>query len=390
MKISASIKTVLVLLSLILSCKSDDATPKAYLEATVIDQISSENIRDYWGQNPQALPFIRYNVSVVRITYLTEDLAGNKIEASGAILIPEGVTSPRVISLQHATFFADEEAPSENGAFSVVSRKSILAANGAIVILPDYLGYGVSKDQGHPYHHAESLSRHSLDMLNASLAYLKDKAIPHQEGITLAGYSEGAYATLALARRIEAEQSPIEISHISLGSGGYNLLESFNYFYGLLDDPTGCLPCNGFLIYSYWSLSGRERPIADYFQSPYAERIENGLFDGGFNSQQINEALPEKMRSLFAPDFLQRVANGQEAKILGLLGQNSLHNYFPNVPMLITHGTTDTVAPFFNSENYAERAKGLERNIEFVPLAGVNHFDGIYFWGIHTMNWLNN
>ncbi len=372
-----------------LGCQSEAPEPQSYLTATSIDALSAETIRDYWGQNPEATPFISYDVEVVRITFMSEDLRGQAVESSGALLIPKGVTNPRVISLQHATFFADEEAPSENGSFSVVSRKSIFAAHGSIVLLPDYLGYGTTKGEVHPYHHAGSLSRQSLDMLNASLAYLKERGINHQPGITLAGYSEGAYASLALAQRIETEQPSLKISGISLGSGGHNLLESFNYFYTQLDSPTGCLPCNAFLIYSYWHIAGRDRPLSDYFQEPHASQIQNGLLDGGFNSQQIAESMPTTMRNLFTQSFLERVANGEESELLGLLAENSLHEHFPSSPMLITHGTADTVAPFFNSEQYAAGAENSSHEVQFMPLDNIDHFEGIFHWGIHTMNWLN-
>ena len=288
MKISATLKGLLALSLLWLGCKSETPEPQAYLEATKIDELSAVSIRDEWGQNPEALPFINHDVEVVKITFMSEDLNGDAIESSGAILIPQGLSSPRVISLQHATFFADEEAPSENGSFSVVSRKSIFASHGSIVILSDYLGYGATKNQVHPYHHAASLGRQSLDMLKASLDYLEDLGIDYQPGITLAGYSEGAFATLALAARIETEEPTFDISGISLGSGGYDLLQSFNFFYTQLDNTTGCLPCNAFLIYSYWHIAGRVRALSDYFQQPYADRIEQGLFDGAFNSQEID------------------------------------------------------------------------------------------------------
>lgn len=388
MNYSATTKLLLFVSHLVLSCQSDEPRPTAYLEANIIDYIAATEIREEWVQNPEALPFINHDVEVVRITFDSQDLEGKTVTGSGAILIPKEVEMPQVISLQHATFFADEEAPSENGVFSVVSRKSIFASNGAIVILPDYLGYGTSKDQVHPYHHAASLSRHSLDMLNASLSYLAEKGIEHEPGITLAGYSEGAYASLALARKIERERPDLNISSISLGSGAYDLLQTFNLFNKQLDDRIGCLPCNGFLIYSYWHIAGRDRPIQDYFRQPYAEQIKNGLFDGGFDSSEIVRVLPATMRELFTDGFLQRIANGQEEEMLKLLTDNNLHEYFPRVTMLIMHGTADTVAPFFNSEQYANQAKDLGRDAQFIPLEGVNHFDGIYAWGLHTMNWL--
>jgi len=131
-----------------------------------IGEISVAELRSYWD-NDQANRFITSDVSVYRAEY-TSNINGESIPLSGAVLIPETEEIKGIISIQHATFFADIEAPSENGAFSVVSRKGIFSSNGYIVVLPDYLGYGVDKDRIHPYHQASTLASASYEMITAA------------------------------------------------------------------------------------------------------------------------------------------------------------------------------------------------------------------------------
>src|SRR5688500_15416503 len=48
---------------------------------------------------------IKYPVSTYRITYLTKDLKGNEVTASGAIMVPEGTDSFAFLNYNHGTIF---------------------------------------------------------------------------------------------------------------------------------------------------------------------------------------------------------------------------------------------------------------------------------------------
>ena len=48
------------------------------------------------------------------------------------------------------------------------------------------------------------------------------------------------------------------------------------------------MACNSFFLYAYHQISASERPLTDYFQLPYAQQIEDGLFDGTFSTAEID------------------------------------------------------------------------------------------------------
>lgn len=373
------------------SCSDEE--PTILIENSVlvsyskIGNITTDNLRLYWD-NPLANNFISNDVNVYKVNYESKDNLGQDIRLSGSILIPDIAVVKGIISIQHATFFADEEAPSENADFSVVSRKSIFASNGYIVFLPDYQGYGIDRDRIHPYHHAHTLASSTIDMISASKEALADLGIDTNIKLYLAGYSEGAYATAAVQQYLEEKNIDLNVSGLSIGSGAYNLKATFDSFVNKLDfQDFSCLPCNAFFIQSYNELYNFNQPMTYYFQEPYAQLIDEGLLLGKKNATEIAEKLTDKPEELFQTSFLTDYMNGLNEWNKALI-ENSIQDWLIPVPTLITHNIEDHVAPFFNGENLAE-LNATNPSVVFESIPNTNHFDGIFVWGIMTMDYFN-
>lgn len=383
-------------LLLFINCKSTKNTlptpiPElAYLESwEQTGQITKDQLATYWGNNDTANAFIQYDVTVYRITYQSKEIDGKDKTLSGAILVPNMANEKSVVSIQHATFFADEEAPSVNDGFSVVSRKSIFAAHGYIVFLPDYYGYGVDQQAVHPYHHAESLQIAAKDMLLAGYEFLQSQEIKFNQKLFLAGYSEGAYATAALQQELEKQTNlPFTLTATSLGSGAYNLKATFEYFTSDINQSFGCTPCNAFLLQSFNTTYNIGHPLSHYFQAPYANLIEDGLFLGDYDAAGIAQQLPVSPAELFNPLFILNYYNGEETAWEDALKFNNIHQWQPKYPTLLTHNLEDTVAPFFNSEALAQYNQA-NPNLEFYPISNSDHFSGIFQWGILTLDYFD-
>ncbi|MEM6320960.1 MAG: lipase family protein, partial [Bacteroidota bacterium] len=350
-------------------------------------KITKEEFRAYWGNNDTANVYIQNDVTIYRMTYQSTGLDGKPITLSGAILIPKNKAVKSVMAIQHATYFADSETPSVNQGFSVVTRKSIFAANGYIVFLPDYHGYGADAANIHPYHHAESLRYASKDMLLAGYEFLQHQEIKIDSKLFLAGYSEGAYATAALQQSLESKTDfPFTLIASSLGSGAYNLKATFEAFTSDITQPFGCVPCNAFFLQSYNEVYSINYSMSDYFLSPYDQRIADGLFLGNFDATAIAQQLTDEGATLFKPSFIQHYYQGKEVNWENALTENSIHDWQPKHPTFITHNEQDKVAPFFNSQALAELNQ-RNGNVQFLPIPNTNHFDGIFQWGILTMEY---
>ena len=232
-----------------------------------------------------------YGVSIYRITYETFDPRGLRALASGALCVPEGLTTAPIMSLQHGTIYEIANAPSTPG--SVEQALGVAAATeGYIALLPDYLGLGTNSPALHPYVHARSEAVACVDMLRASVDYMSAALSVSSNGrLFLAGYSQGGHATLAFLRELESHHAasfpvtacapmagPHDLSGVmrdimladaAYGSPSYlpYALLGLNGVYGLFDSP------------------------AEVFAPPY-DTIIPPLFDGLSSAGAVDSVLP--------------------------------------------------------------------------------------------------
>lgn len=167
----------------------------------------------------------RYAVQTHRLTYLTQDAQGREILASGLIALPlKPANSPSpVLSYQHGTLTQQAQAPSNLP--DLASPEVVLASQGYIVLSADYVGYGASKASAHPYLLATPSAAAVIDLLTAAKYWRQIQRIQDNQQIFLAGYSEGAYVTLATQKALDTGTSPhrSEIVSVAAGAGPYNV-----------------------------------------------------------------------------------------------------------------------------------------------------------------------
>jgi pimeloyl-ACP methyl ester carboxylesterase len=351
--------------------------------------ITQQQLITFWtfAGVPEAEELISYDVDVHTVVYKTRDLEGNLIEASGAILVPQGIENPGLLSVQHATIFSNDEAPSVDIGISVTARKAIFASAGYITFLPDYLGYGISEDQLHPYQIESSLAETSFDMLLAGLEFIENRNLTDiAQPVNLIGYSEGAYASLALAKLIEENSPVVDIGLISMGAPIFDITSTLD---DIISNPTAtreCVPCYGYFLYTYHQLYEFPRPLSDYFNAPYDQLISEGLFNGEQSAQEVSESLPVSVSELFTDQFIQRYLDGEETELEQALTENDLL-YVPEADVLLVHGNADTVAPIFNSDDFEQRALDAGKtNYTYIVEEGVNHTGGFIPWGFETLD----
>jgi len=147
----------------------------------------------------------RYGVSTYRLTYLTQDADGALVEASGLVAVPQkpaGAGASPVLGYQHATTFANADAPSLNLVPS--EPPLVLASLGYIVVAADYVGFAHSNATAHPYLQSQATARAVLDMLDAAQQWRRAARVADNGQLYLLGYSEGGYATMAAQREWSA------------------------------------------------------------------------------------------------------------------------------------------------------------------------------------------
>ncbi|MCC9168147.1 lipase family protein [Pontibacter harenae] len=313
---------------------------------------------------------IKYGVDVYKLEYTTT-YQGHAIKASGLVVVPQNMTTPApVISAQHGTIFTQSEAPSN---FKGLSGFELFSAAGYVTLIPDYIGFGASAEIFHPYYDQKHSALAVVDMIKAAKSFYKEKEIQVNDKLFLAGYSEGGFVTLAAQKEIETNPTHgLKVTASAAGAGGYDLVSMLQ---GVKSGKSYSYPA--YLVYvlqSYNKTNNWNRPLSDFFQEPYASKLE-GLLNGKNSGGSINRELTTDPKKLFAPAFFAALSDAsKEQPLKQALQANSFFDWVPQSPTRLYHGTTDNIVPFENSKQTYERFKAQgAKQLEFIPIEGKSH-----------------
>ena len=353
------------------------------------------------------------DVAVYRIRYATVGGANEPTTASGALMVPVGSDAachgPRPMLLYaHGT--------SPDRAFNIADLRNdpngeglaiaaVFAAQGYIVVAPNYAGYDVSTLTYHPYLVADQQSKDMIDALTAARSALPTASAPTTTDggrLFITGYSQGGYVAMATHRAMQAAGMTVTAS--APMSGPYSVAAFVDaIFYGRVG--SGETRSAALLFAGYQKSYGNiYAATAEVFESRYAGGIESLLPSTTPMSQLYAQAqlprdalfsttppdpafaditpatVPARLAPTFAAGFgtdnlisnsyrlsylLDAQANpdgGWPATTSGVpsaapalrlrqaLKQNDLRNWTPAAPMLLCGGNQDPTVFWFNSQ----------------------------------------
>jgi pimeloyl-ACP methyl ester carboxylesterase len=323
---------------------------------------------------PQAVllsGLLQNDVNYYKISYKTTTTDGRELQASGGLMLPISSENSPLVSIQHGTIFEETDAPSyfKDGREGLLGI--VMASAGYHTVMPDYVGYGDSKAEPHPYEHGEGLAVPVVDLLFAFKEYAKKENVKWNNNVLLGGYSAGGYATLAAQKLLEEKYSAdFKVKATSCGAGAYNkslLLEEF------INKPTsGNVSHNRSYIWvlqTYNRIYKLNRPITDFFKEPYATQIAK---DGH------NVSISGSFNTLLNPAFIQSYKDGKETKIVEAFKANDLVNWKTNISTLLIHGDADTYVPYINATTAYQGLKAAgSPNVTLETVPGGTHESSI-------------
>jgi len=336
--------------------------------------ITPDQFQQYLGLAGAPITFtLDYSVDIHKLSYLTRDKNDELTAASGLFMLPRGIDTLDLASIQHGTIVERSNVGRSNvfSAFDAI----LLSMKGYAVAAPDYLGLGDSQGL-HPYLHAELSASAVIDMLRSTRVYACENDINLSDELFLAGYSEGGFVTLATQRVMET-QYPEEftITAVAPMAGPYDLAGSTRNI--LLQERYDYPIFLTYLVVAYNDIYGWDR-LDEIFNEPYASLLPS-LFDGNSSSSEINAALPKAIDSLFVATFVESFLDGEELEVNAALLENSFEGWGPIAPVMLVHGTADSTVAFENSvwaqEKLIENG-GVE--VALVPIPGANHLTGAF------------
>jgi pimeloyl-ACP methyl ester carboxylesterase len=319
-------------------------------------------------------------VIVYSVTYNTT-FKGNDVLASGLIAVPSEAGSYPVLAYQNGTNTLYANAPSVNPYYTLYQLLECAASTGYVVIITDYLGFGVSEDIAHPYLHKESTVQTVIDMLYALREFDEDvaKDITVLNEHYLMGYSQGGWATLALLETMEQDYAAdFDLAGCTCGAGSYDVSYFNSWLLGQTEYPMPSFI--GYISNAYSTHGLFTNPLGDIFNEPYATRIAE-LYDGTRSTEQINDQLTKTISQLFKPEYVSGYASAPAYQsVRDAMTANSVDGWDSNVPLLFTHGTADTYVPPVLSQriyNAMITAGTSVASCAYVPLEGLDHSAGI-------------
>ena len=268
---------------------------------------------------------LQYDVNTYKLEYLSRDSDNKLVKVSGLLAIPAKNTPSPILSFQHGTTFIDKEAPSFQLNVNTRHPEILFASLGYIVFSPDYIGYGSSKGETHPYMQKQPSADIVIDMLKAGNAWLDKENIATNKQIFLTGYSEGGYVTMAALEALENNRGSagFTVTGAVLGAGPYDLhvalkklLCRFNYLLGFWDDAL----------------------------------------------QEILEHLLLKDSEIsFESTFLGRYFDNDK--------QDNVHDWKPSIPLKLFHGEDDKTVPIESAISTWNTMTALGADVELVKCA---------------------
>jgi len=314
----------------------------------------------------------RYAVAVYKVVYETVDADGVGTIASGALLVPEAAPGRRpLVSYQHGTLVARNEAPSAGGAEQAIGLA--FATDGYVAALPDLLGLGDSPGL-HPYLHAETSADAVVDMLRATQDFTVLSGPDLSGQLFLVGYSQGGYTAMAAHRAIEAAyRGEFQVTAAAPMAGPYDLSGVMVTVF-IDREPH---PAPYYLPYALLAYNDvyrlYETPAA--FLAPPYDTLLPPLFDGRHSGGEIDAVMPEIPLQIIAPAFLEAFETDAGHPLRQRLRENDVYDWTPEAPVRLYHCGGDRFVAPENTQVAYQRF--LERGAASVllidPLPAADH-----------------
>jgi len=355
-------------------------------------------------------------VGISRITYRTLGARGEATTAAAAIMVPAGAgcTGPRPVLLYaHGTSVEqayDMSALESNREAQLVA--AMFAAQGYIVVAPNYTGYAGSTLPYHPYLNAEAQADDMVDAWRAARRGFGQIGATASARLFIAGYSQGGHVALATQRALQQRYAgEAAVTAVAGMSGPYALLQ-------MGDAIFGGAPTLGATAFMPLLTGGAQRGGAavyatagEVYETRYA--AVDTLLPGPRSASQLvaDGLLPAA--ALFASDSQPQAAGhadgfGAEHLVTSayrsayladrqaapctdgvtsgcapanalrrFMRANDLRSYVPATPTLLCGGDADPTVPYANTQAFVRHANAagapaelVEVNIDTIPNFG--------------------
>lgn len=304
---------------------------------------------------------------------------------SGAITLPKDLTNMQAIVLDnHYTITSDRECPSQAAGTDICHIDMV--GGSFCVVSTDYIGYGATKGQMHPYLNHDVCARHSIEMAKIAVDILKKEY--NITGLMMfnTGYSQGAAVALAVHR--EMEKNPTLAKQLGFygswcGDGPYDVEATTKFYLANADNVSypAALPLlvEGFLSSASTDLKGNLK-FADFFSDKMNQAgIETWMSKREYDSSELNKKMLGTVPGADHLTLNDVYSSGMAVETGALMqkylqfakSKNLTEGWTPSqFPLRLFHMTGDNVVPVVNTEHAIAGLKlNPEEDVEYSDMA---------------------
>lgn len=265
---------------------------------------------------------LQYDVTTYKLEYMSSNSDNEPVKVSGLIAIPNKSTPSPLLSFQHGTTFFKGDAPSFNLKVSTRHPEILFASLGYIVFSPDYIGYGTSEGETHPYLLKQPSADIVIDMLNSGKKWLNKENIAINQQLFMTGYSQGGYVTMAALEAMQnSGDDSLTVTGAVLGAGPYDLYKTLDTLLHSLND------------------------IPSFLENIAQETLEYFL-------------IPKDAEVYFERTFLDRYFDQDR--------QDNVHDWKPAIPLKLFHGEDDKTVPIESALSTWNTMTALGADVELI------------------------
>jgi dienelactone hydrolase len=273
-------------------------TTATAFETTLSSSTAGQSILSIAG-TPQCGFDIHY------IEYHTVGAQDESTTATGALMVPNGTAAPcggprPIVLYAHGTaaqksYNIADLTDTTNPAYGESTRiAAMFAAQGYIVVAPNYAGYDTSPLPYHPYLHADQQSKDMIDALTAArsaLGGIPASGTTDNGKLFITGYSQGGYVAMATQRALQDLGETV--TAVAPMSGPY-ALEAMGDTVILGNVNLGSTLFIPLIVNSYQNAySNVYSTLTDFYSASYATDIDTLLPGSSFSTLVGSGLLPQ-------------------------------------------------------------------------------------------------
>ena len=282
------------------------------------------------------------------VAYWSTDPQGDSLLVSGRVYLPKQRYLNGIMIGCHYTITSDIEAPS-----NMLSMESLFAMKGYAVIMPDYVGYGLSRDKVHPYLHWRSAAKTAVDLLNCMPELLEYYGYSYPIDVVVTGYSQGGAVALGVTRMLEELDSMWIVRKLYAGAGPYD--PAGTYLYSMERNEMGIPTAIPLIVMGLSDAYELEFKQEDFFLEPLLSNYEEWVLSKEYTVGDINYL----MGSTVMTELMTEEALDMDSPLADMLYEvllwNSNVGYDLRSPAYFLHSIDDEVVPILNTINLQEQ-----------------------------------